>query len=177
VVEIPKSPNAPHAVGGVDTGWKFPRRTNRGAENMNIPEIRTGFLNFYEKRLKLELLAAELHVIRSTASMAAVTDPSRIESEIGLAPFDLQVLETVLADTYSVTATEHELHRALRTIRQNARFCNAKQQVILGVIHMPLSNRGALLREHNQTIRNISETLKQSCDSAIQALDALLSRQ
>jgi hypothetical protein len=49
-------------------------------------------------------------------------------------------------------------------------------QLILGVVHMPLSNREQLLREHNQTIRVIAQTLAQDCDRAISELDTFLSR-
>jgi predicted HTH transcriptional regulator len=56
IVHIPKSWKAPHATGDSDNGWNFTKRTNKGNEGMGIEEIRSGFLGYYEKRLKLQLL-------------------------------------------------------------------------------------------------------------------------
>jgi hypothetical protein len=176
VVHLPKSTNAPHAVGSTESGWKFPKRTNRGTESMSIQEIRSSFLGLYEKRLKLQLLGSELRSLRQSASGAAITDAERIETEVSLASFDLQVLESVLADTYSITAGLQDFHRKLSQIRQNARLCNVKMQLIWGVVHMPLSHRKQLIREHNTSIRTIAEGLKHLCEGAVADLDAFLAR-
>ena len=53
IVHIPKSTEGPHAVGNIESGWQFIKRTNKGNEGMPIEEIRLNFLSFYEKRVKL----------------------------------------------------------------------------------------------------------------------------
>ena len=174
VVQVPKSTNSPHAVGS-PAGWRFPKRTNQGTDNMSIQEIRTSFLGYYEKRLKLELLGAELEALRQAAS-AAIVHPDRTSSEIGVFSFDLQILESILADTYSVTAHERDLHRKLAAIRQNTRLCNARTRRLEHVAYMPLSNRDKLFREHNTTIRVIAESIASTCGSALVDLRAFLSR-
>jgi predicted HTH transcriptional regulator len=174
VVHIPKSTNGPHAV-GTATGWRFPKRTNQGTDDMSIQEIRTSFLGYYEKRLKLELLVAELEALRQATS-TAIVEPHRMQEEVGLFSFDLQVLESILADTYSVTAHERELHRKLVSIRQNTRFCNAKVRRIEHLVYAPLDNRAQYFQEHNSTIRNIVLNIAYTCDSALLDLREFLSR-
>jgi hypothetical protein len=176
VVHIPKSGSAPHAVGSVEEGWTFPKRTNRGTEGMNVQEVRASFLSFYEKRIKLQLLGAELRTLRQSASVAASADPARIGHGVGLVSFDLQVLESIIADTYALTARERELHQRLGSIRTNARICNTRMQLMLSVVHTSFPSREQLLREYSQAVRAIAQTLGTDCDRAIAELDAFLSR-
>lgn len=75
VVQIPKSWNGPHAQGSPDTGWRFVKRTNKGVEDMAIDEVRSAFLGYYEKKLKLQLLRSELISLQDTAAGAVVYEP------------------------------------------------------------------------------------------------------
>ena len=110
---------------------------------MTIQEIKSAFLGLYEKRLKLQLLGSELRALRQSAGAAAAIDSDRVTTFVGLASFELQVLESVLADTYSVTADQHELHLLLTQIRQPARLCNVKLQLIRSVGYTPLVGRAS----------------------------------
>jgi predicted HTH transcriptional regulator len=61
IVEIPRSWNAPHCIEsggskGPDLIRRFIKRTNKGNEDMSYEEVRMAFLQYYEKRLKLQLL-------------------------------------------------------------------------------------------------------------------------
>jgi predicted HTH transcriptional regulator len=174
VIQIAKSNNGPHAVGSAESGWRFPKRTNQGTGLMTMQEVRTAFLGLYEKRLKLQLLRAELLAIQQTAAAAAVTDPMRIDKDVSLTSFDLQVLETVLADTYSITADQVQLHQRMSQIRWNARTCNVRLDLIRGVVYSALTGKGELIRNHNEAIRPLTDLISQQCREAAADLDRFL---
>ena len=94
VIHVPKSWKAPHAVGSAEEGWRFLKRTNKGDEGMNIDEVRSSFLSYYEKRLRLQLLRAELSVLREHARNAGITDPDRVDNSYSLVTFDIRVIES-----------------------------------------------------------------------------------
>jgi hypothetical protein len=60
VTYIPKSWKSPHAVKGKNDGWHFPKRTNKGNEEMSIEEIRTAFVSQRETQQRLESLRLAL---------------------------------------------------------------------------------------------------------------------
>ncbi len=80
IVEIPKSWKAPHATGDRDTGWCFIKRTNQGDEGMMIEEVRQIFLGYYEKRLKLQLLRAELETL--SHKLRRLLFPMKMENKV-----------------------------------------------------------------------------------------------
>src|SRR5260370_42001324 len=55
VVHIPRSWKAPHCLALSSVAKRFPKRTDKGTEEMSYEEIRLMFLQYYEKRLKLQL--------------------------------------------------------------------------------------------------------------------------
>ena len=77
VVQIQQSWKAPHGVGTSDQGWRFMKRGNEG---MSMEEIRSTFLGFYEKRLRLQLLEAELATVQEVAKGAFVAEAERMDS-------------------------------------------------------------------------------------------------
>lgn len=176
VIQIPKSYNGPHAVGSDDEGWRFPKRTNQGTSRMSMQEIRTAFLGVYEKRLKLQLLRAELVAIQQTASAAAITDPIRIDKDVSLSSFNLQVLESVLADTYSITADQLSLHQRMGQIRHNVRACNVRLDLIRPVVYSAISGKGELIRNHNEAIRPLADLISHQCREAGIELDRFLAK-
>jgi len=97
IVYIPKSWNAAHSCEVASDGLCFVKRTNKGNEPMSYEEIRLAFLQYYEKRLKLQLLKAELDNIKKHAeeliipAHAASTQPA-------MGDFSLTVLETVYGE-------------------------------------------------------------------------------
>ncbi|MBL9019930.1 MAG: hypothetical protein JNL83_37440 [Myxococcales bacterium] len=62
VIEIAKSARRPHAVGRVDNGWFFPKRTNKGNEGMSFDEIRDAFAANAAVDQHLDALDGELRV-------------------------------------------------------------------------------------------------------------------
>lgn len=174
VVEIPKSWKAPHAAGDRDRGWRFTKRTNQGDEGMTIEEVRTAFLGLYEKRLKLQLLRAELAMLRQNASEAYITDEEEIRSRYSLITFNLQVVESIIGDTYSITATDVAFLQAISEIRQTASAANNMIQSFFGVVHVPMTNKGDIVKKHNELLRPKCENIVELCDVAMARLESIL---
>ena len=173
VVEIPKSWKAPHATGDRDQGWRFTKRTNQGNEGMTIEEVRSGFLGLYEKRLKLQLLHAELAALKQNAKSAYITGED-IEDQYSLVSFDVHVIESILADTYSITASDSELLQALAQIRQVTRLANNKIHMFFSVVVLPMTQKNRLVREHNVFMEQKGAELASLCDIATTRLEILL---
>lgn len=174
VVWIPKSSLAPHGTPTTEMAWEFYKRTNKGNEQMSMEEIRAGFLNYYEKRIKLNLLKSELEQIRGNASAIANADPAGTGSHYSVVTFNLEVVNLVLADTYSLLAQMPELVRCLSEIRMSARIVNTKAELLFRQVSLPMSNREDIIKAHNaNVIPNCSDVIEK-CNFALQALDTFL---
>jgi predicted HTH transcriptional regulator len=174
VVHVPKSWRAPHAVGSTEDGWRFLKRTNKGDEGMNIDEVRASFLSYYEKRLRLQLLRAELSVLREHAKNARITDPDRVDKSYSLVTFDITVIESILADTYPLTATSPRLLDALAALRHEVSIANNKIAIFFSIVEQPLTGKDALVRRHNEFMAAKCEMIITLCTQAIDALEPIL---
>jgi hypothetical protein len=174
VVQIPKSWKAPHAVGSADEGWRFLKRTNKGNEGMNIDEVRASFLNYYEKRLRLQLLRAELSALRDEAKNAAITDPEDADKKYSLVSFDVAVIESILADTYPLTASSPGLLAALAQLRHEVKIANNEIAFFFRVVALPRANTHTIVRRHNQSMAAKCAMIQSLCSQAMEALDQLV---
>ena len=143
---------------------------------MAIEEIRSTFLGYYEKRLKLQLLRSELVSLRESATGACVTDEGQLETHYSLETFDTQVIESVIADTYSITCEYPDLLALLTRIRQVARVANNKIRIFFGIVQLPLTTKAKVIRDHNEFMRPNCETIAELCSNAVETLEALLAR-
>jgi hypothetical protein len=175
VVYVPRSWRAPHAVGDGNQGWRFQKRTNKGTEGMTIEEIRTAFLGFYEKRLRLQLLEAELVALKESAGLAYIRESDRIESEYSLVTFDTQTIESVVADTYPLTAGHSELLAAIRQLRQAVIVANNKARLFFSTATLDFTNKGKMIREHNEFMARACQRIGELADRAQTLLEPLLS--
>ena len=173
VVFVPKSWRAPHAVAGPEGMWAFLKRTNKGNEPMSIEEIRSSYLGFYEKRIKLQLLHSELLSIERNARDICVSH-SEIASHYSLVSFDTAIMDSVIADTYSITASNQAFHNSLSQIRQSTRVAKNKIRLLFGIVMMPMSNNSAIIQEHNTFIQPLANQIQQQCQGALNELDRLL---
>jgi hypothetical protein len=174
VVYIPKSWHAPHAIDLSDGRWTFPKRTNKGTESMNIDEVRSGFLGLYEKRLKLQLLKTELLSIKEDAALCYVSDVNKIADSYQLVSFDTAVVDSVIADTYSVTANYPDLLSHLSKVRQITRLANNKINQFLQAAIFARSDDEKLTRQHNQFLAKYAAEIIRHCDAAMSQLDTVL---
>ena len=174
VVEIPQSWQAPHAVAGRDDGLIFPKRTNKGNEAMSYSEVQTMFLGYYEKRLKLQLLKAELVQISTDAEGMIITPHNNDGSSYGLPTIELRVLETILSDTYSITQSSGELLAAMNDLRARARVVNNKVAVFRLEVALPMSNKTDTVKSHNDFVRPHCERIIELSKTAQEYLDQIL---
>jgi hypothetical protein len=129
VVHVPRSWKAPHAVADGD-GWVFPRRSSKGTEIMSYSEIRGVFLGYYEKRMKLQLLRAELVALTHLQIRFALTEHDDNLFQNYLPPVELQVIESVLDDTYSITHNYSTLLARLAELRQEVASLNSLTEML-----------------------------------------------
>ena len=173
VIWIPRSWKAPHGVATGDGGWLFPKRTNRGNEAMSIEEIRSSFLGLYEKRLKLQLLRSELQTIDEEAQSIVIPAEQRGAS-YSLTSFETAIIDSVLSDTYSITATHASFHLNIKQLRHSLKVANNKIRLFFSVVMTPLTNKEALIRSHNQQMQPIAEQIGALSKGAIKELDEIL---
>jgi hypothetical protein len=173
IVWVQKSWRAPHAVAGPEGTWSFVKRTNKGNEPMSIEEVRSAYLGFYEKRLKLQLLRAELLSAESNARGLCVS-PTERSSHYSLITFDTAIVDSVLADTYSITASSASFHDAISRLRQSVRIANNKIHQFFNVVVLPLTDKPDLIKAHNTFIEPLANQIQAQCQTAISELDKLL---
>lgn len=163
VVFIMPSPRAPHAAGSPERGYFFGKRTSRGKDYMSIDEVRASFLGYYEKRLKLQLLDAELADIeRQCAEILAHAGTFRASDDELIVPFtcDIRTIESVVEETYAVTAHATKLHASLIAVRHASRQLEAayfRTNTRIGVRkYQYFSN---VQSDHYKAVRPVCETL------------------
>lgn len=112
--------------------------------------------------------------MKENAQSACITNEADIRSSFSLVTFDMQVVESIVADTYSITANDTAFLQALSAIRQVAKIANNKTHTLFGAVHLPLSNKGDIIKEHNEFMRPKCERLMALCEVAIARLNSLL---
>lgn len=174
IVHIPKSWNTPHAVGDHEKGFHFTKRTNKGNEGMNFEEIRSAYLGYYEKRLKLQLLRAELATLKEDAQDGFISDPTQIDKTFIPITFDTSVIESIITDTYTIIANNIKLLQYVKKIRQKTRITNNKLHMFFSVVHLPMTNWADRVKGHNTWMREECNNIETLCEQAINELDSLL---
>lgn len=173
VVYIPKSANAPHTCQGAQDGLLFMKRTNKGDEFMTYEEIRLAFLQYYEKRVKLQLLRAELQALTNQARSFIISEDQR-SSGYSLGSLDVTVIETVLADIYTIIADNVELLETLYRIRGMCRTINNKTRIFYSQVALPLTNVESITKSHNDFLEPRCQSLIAHCDHAVVIIDTIL---
>jgi hypothetical protein len=173
VVWFRKSWNAPHSAGKSEEGLLFPKRTNKGTEYMSYEEVRMTFLGYYEKRLKLQLLQAELQNILADAS-ALMVAPEQSHQSISTASFRLEVLESILVDTFTILAEQTDLLKSLHAIRTTAKHVNNKLALFYPTANLPFDNNEQRLRNHNEWLRVNVPPIVKSAEDALRQLTQFL---
>jgi hypothetical protein len=174
IVHIPRSWKAPHAVDTDGGKWLFPKRTNKGTEWMDIDEVRTMFLSFYEKRIRLQLLKSELSELKQVANIATNIEPHKIETSYNVVTFDLTVIQSILADTFALTSSIPGLLEALANLRFHVRIANNSMDIFFRKVVQPLSGMNEIVRSHNEFMIEKSKLIQEWCDKATIALDEIL---
>jgi hypothetical protein len=117
---------------------------------MSYEEVRMNFLGYYEKRLRLQLLEAELLALQDSAKGAYVVEADQIESSYSLVTFEMQIIEAVVADTYTLTAGHPELLSTLQQLRQAVIVANNKARIFYSTATLGFDNKGKMIRAYNE---------------------------
>jgi hypothetical protein len=173
IIELPASSRAPHSCGNAEEGWTFPKRTNKGTEFMSYGEGQTMFLGYHEKRIKLRLLRSELSQIIEDAQGLMIPQ-EKIETHYGQGGFTLGVLETVLADTYSILASSPDLLATMSKLRSFVGTVNAEMDRWQAQAVIPMSNKPALARAHNEFVMPRCERIADAAAEAVGLLDQII---
>lgn len=174
VVYIPASPESPHATGHIENGWQFMKRTNKGNEPMAPDEIRLRFLSFYEKRIKLELLKAELEMLRDRAKSGYVGDESAASTSLSIVTFDTHVIDTVLSDTFVLVSRVPTLVKIVGEIRVLVRMAANSFGTVSHMLYQGYTNKEETFRNHNMRLKGVYTRIEELCGAALQELDVLL---
>lgn len=153
VIEIKPSLFKPVAYTENEKGWFFSKRTNKGDELMSYEEIKLNFMNFYEKKIKLQLLLSELTTIQRNCIELNISE-EQIASHYSLVKFNLKILETVLSDTYTILYNETELIGHLNNLRSICQITNNKIDLFLSSVMLPLTNKNETVQSHNEFIKD-----------------------
>lgn len=176
IVHIPQSWNAPHAFGSREQGWQFYKRTNKGNEGMTYEEVRLLFLGYYEKRVKLQLLMAELEEIRGAAiHLDGLANDTHAEW-YSLNTFDLSVVNSVVVDTYTMLAAKPELYVLIMNIKTSCVAANNAIQILYRIIDPVNLNTDAqktILRKHNTDVQGICKDIIDKSTKALELLKEL----
>ncbi len=141
---------------------------------MSYSEVQSMFLGYYEKRLKLQLLKAELDQISTDAEGMIIAPADNDGSLYGLPTIELRVLETILSDTYSITQSSGESLAAMAELRARARIVNNKVAVFRLEVALPMSNKFATVKSHNDFVRPHCERIIEFAKTAQENLDQIL---
>jgi hypothetical protein len=164
VIEIKTSLLKPVGYEDGEKGWFFSKRTNKGDELMSYEEIKLNFMNFYEKKIKLQLLLSELNTIERNCKELNISD-ERISTHFSLVKFNLKIVETVLSDTYTILYNEIELIGSLDNLRSTCHIVNNKIDLFLSSVMLPMTNKNEIVKSHNEFIKNkIPSVLRDSTD-------------
>jgi len=182
VVQIPRSWNVPHCFEtqgkGCDKARCFTKRTNKGDEDMSYEEIRMAFLQYYEKRLKLQLLRSELENIKDHAEKELIIEIWDAQRTYGMGEFGLMVIETVLADTYTILAGQKELLEAIKEIRNGCRKVNDQLRIFYRTATVGwFGNKQAPnveFEKHNSNIDALCRPIIVNCNRALALLDQVM---
>ncbi len=173
IVQIPKSWNGPHCCKDSANGLIFPKRTNKGDEDMSYSEIRSHFLGYYEKRLKIQLILAEIENIIAVAKSLLIAE-DKISTHYGLQEFSLTILEATLVDTYTILYSNRELVSLLFKIRDACRVLNARVITFRSAMGLGLRDVDSVL-SHNRIIQPNCHVIVQSSEKARNELQEFLS--
>lgn len=173
VVSIPPSWRAPHCIAAdkPQEGFVFPKRTNKGNEFMNYEEVRMQFLGYYEKRIKLQLLAYELqHTIDEVRGMMLPDD--QLTTSFPTGSVSLMVIEMVYVDAFSILADSAELYAALTEVRARSNQLNN----ILELVRIKSSSSDpAWIAAQNTWVRDHGAKLCEHAEKAIALVKKYLS--
>ena len=157
VIHIPQSLTGPHAV-IQNEKLEFPIRRPKGNDFMDYYLVRGAFMGYYQRRELLKLLVFELWANLSRLESMKIPEAQR-SSHYTPAILETDLLQRLLADTFSLLSDDPEIVRVLYSIREQAMFLNQRQEIFFRKVSLPLDNLPALTKQHNEILVSSANTL------------------
>jgi len=179
VIWIPRSWQGPHSIPAEkpEQGFVFPKRTNKGNEYMSYEEVRMSFLGYYEKRIKLQLLQAELKNIVSDAEVMMDVPDKSMSRMFPSISFYLTTIETVIVDTYTITHERPDLLESIMAVRSHARNINHIVAMFQSEVIIPTLWKGTMIKRHNEKLRQVCPSVIASATRAVEILQDFLTHE
>ena len=128
---------------------------------MSYEDVRSHFLGYYEKRIKIQLLRAELdNIVRAAKGMKI--DGPKTKDYFPIDDFDLTVLDTVLSDVYTILADNVVLLSDLTQLRNGCRATNRRQ----GLYQLELATARTQRKRQNLT-KNLNNFLQEELETIL----------
>ena len=136
------------------------------------------FVGYYEKRLKLQLLHAELQQIVAHVYLMFIPD-EELEKRPSIDRFELYVLETVFSDVYTIIVQETEITEAIQHIRSTCRAVNHMVDRFLSkhnyhLTALTIQEATRLYKEHNLKVRLLGGQIEEYCSNAMARLKHII---
>jgi hypothetical protein len=126
VVEVPRSPRAPHAV-SLNGNWTFLKRTPSGNNDpMTYEEVRSAFAESNQRRSKLAFIRGEFSRLSERAwevarELGQLNRLVPLQEERVTLPYGASLLEAHLPELFSDIVRNDTLRDAVNQVRESAR--------------------------------------------------------
>jgi hypothetical protein len=138
---------------------------------MNYYAVRNAFLGYYQRRELLKLLVFELWTNLGRLEAMKVAEGEK-DAAYSLVTLETEMIQRLIADTFSLVADEPEILNALYTIREQASLINRRSEIFFREISLPRTNLSTLVREHNEFVFQKTARLAPVFVEAINRLSA-----
>jgi len=179
VIHIVSTWRGPHAV-EFQQGLVFPKRTNKGNEEMSYVEVRSAFHESEFKRAKLALLISELDFMEQTAARLInnVPDPlPEIDGTLHWAwatRYNTTLVDQTLGDTFSFFSDNLDLWNILCLVRDSAKHSNVACEAFSQIVYLAMDNKQKLNEGHYKIVKECAENVVKNAGKAKELLRGLL---
>ena len=181
IIQIITTWRRPHIVENKNGNFIFPKRTNKGNEEMSYAEIRSAFHELEFKRSKLSLLISELDFMRTSAKRLldnVPNPPPNISGTLHWAwatRYNTTLLDQTLGDTFSFFSDDIDLWNTLCLIRDSAKHSNVACEAFSGIVYWSMTNRANINNDHYSSVRESAKHVVNNVDKAISLLKNIAS--
>jgi hypothetical protein len=141
---------------------------------MSYSEVQQMFLGYYEKRLKLQLLRAELVQLAGTSDRVFPSEKEDEWSTSHLPTLELRVIETILADTYSITHSYPQFLSCLDRLRPLVQSLNSYVDTIRTSVAVYPTGGQFRTTTYGPTVHILKSQVRNLATEAVGELDKIL---
>lgn len=181
VVQVLSTWRRPHSVEFSKGSLIFPKRTNKGNEEMSYGEVRSAFHEAEFRRAKLSLLVSELDFMKQTAQrlLSQIPDPlPELDGTLHWAwatRYNTTLVDQTLGDTFSLFSDNLELWNTLCLVRDSAKHSNVACEALTEIAYLSMSNKKKINEEHYKLVQSCAKQIVDNSSKAIELLKEVLS--